>query len=116
MQPVFFPLLPSSSSTATELLIVIFSDEGAKNLGRYPDFHVRRPRVHAALLWLVQHNPFYADVIINETALVSMPADGPVEGVAGSACPRFSLPTLHFPFGCLQAMFFMMHHVIFFEH
>jgi len=42
----------------------------------HKDFRVRRHRVEGALRWLKDNNPAYADIVIDETRLQNLPADG----------------------------------------
>jgi hypothetical protein len=38
-------------------------------------FRVRRSRIHAALIWLKANNPYYADIVIDESRLAGLPED-----------------------------------------
>ena len=54
--------------------MIIVKVKGKDNSFR--DVSVRREKVHNALLWLVQNNPHYAELEINEDALNSLPENG----------------------------------------
>ena len=51
--------------------VIIVKVKGIDNT--FKDVNVRKQKVHDALLWLVQHNPHYSEVTINEEALNSLP-------------------------------------------
>ncbi|CAB3992941.1 ATP-dependent DNA helicase PIF1 [Paramuricea clavata] len=57
-----------------DLSVIIVKVKGKDNSFR--DVSVRREKVHNALLWLVQNNPHYAELEINENALNSLPENG----------------------------------------
>jgi hypothetical protein len=57
-----------------DLSVIIVKVKGKDNSFR--DVAVRREKVHNALLWLVQNNPHYAELEINEDALNSLPENG----------------------------------------
>ena len=57
-----------------DLSVIIVKVKGKDNSFR--DVSVRREKVHNALLWLVQNNPHYAELEINEDALNSLPENG----------------------------------------
>ena len=42
----------------------------------HKDFRVRRHRVEGALRWLKDNNPAYGDIVIDDTRLQNLPADG----------------------------------------
>ena len=46
-----------------------------QDLDRCPEYRVRRGHVADALYWLCRHNPFYADVRVDEATLSTLPAD-----------------------------------------
>ena len=54
-----------------DLPVVIFKMKGKENSTR--DVTVRRQKVLNALLYLIQYNPHYQDVVINENALMCLP-------------------------------------------
>ena len=70
------PFLPRSLATVAEHVTVFFPADDAASLRHAPEFVVRRARVHAAILWLQAHNPFYADVLVDDAALAALPEDG----------------------------------------
>ncbi len=37
---------------------------------------VRKQKVHSALVWLINNNPHYSEITINEDALTSLPENG----------------------------------------
>ncbi|CAB3979506.1 ATP-dependent DNA helicase PIF1 [Paramuricea clavata] len=57
-----------------DLSVIIVKVKGKDNSFR--DVAVRREKVHNALLWLVQNNPHYDELEINEDALNSLPENG----------------------------------------
>ena len=57
-----------------DLTVIIVKVKGRGNSCR--DVTVRREKVHNALLWLVQNNPHYAELEINEDALKVLPENG----------------------------------------
>ncbi|CAB4043659.1 Hypothetical predicted protein, partial [Paramuricea clavata] len=57
-----------------DLSVIIVKVKGKDNSFR--DVAVRREKVHNALLWIVQNNPHYAKLQINEHALNSLPENG----------------------------------------
>ena len=57
-----------------DLTVIIVKVKGRDN--SYRDVTVRREKVHNALLWLVQNNPHYAELEINEDALKVLPENG----------------------------------------
>ena len=57
-----------------DLSVIIVKVKGKDNSFR--DVAVRREKVHNALLWLLQNNPHYAELEINEDALNSLPENG----------------------------------------
>ncbi|CAB4008426.1 ATP-dependent DNA helicase PIF1, partial [Paramuricea clavata] len=57
-----------------DLSVIIVKVKGKDNSFR--DVSMRRKKVHNALLWLVQNNPHYAELEINEDALNCLPENG----------------------------------------
>ena len=57
-----------------DLSVIIVKVKGKDN--SFKDVTVRREKVHNALLWLVQNNPHYAELEINEDALNLLPENG----------------------------------------
>ncbi len=57
-----------------DLAVIIIKVKGRNNT--FKDVTVRRQKVHDALLWLVQNNPHYAELEIDEGALNSLPENG----------------------------------------
>jgi hypothetical protein len=57
-----------------DLSVIIVKVKGKDNSFR--DVAVRREKVHNALLWLLQNNPHYTELQINEDALNSLPKNG----------------------------------------
>ena len=53
------------------IAVIIVKVKGKENT--FKDVNVRKQKVHDALLWLIQHNPHYSEVTINEVALNSLP-------------------------------------------
>ena len=67
----FLDRLPSNVS---QLPVLILHRHGAENT--HKDFRVYRTKVLSALQWLQQNNQFYKDIIIDHSALQSLPEDG----------------------------------------
>ena len=57
-----------------DLSVIIVKMKGRENT--FKDIAVRKQNVHNALLWLIQNNRHYADVIVNTEALNSLPENG----------------------------------------
>ena len=57
-----------------ELSVIIVKVKGRDNT--FKDVTVRKQTVHNALLWLIQNNPHYSELQINEHALNSLPENG----------------------------------------
>ena len=57
-----------------DLSVIIVKVKGRDNT--FKDCVVRSQKVHSALLWLIQNNPLYTDVQINEQALNCLPNNG----------------------------------------
>ena len=47
----------------------------------FKNMNVRKQKVHNALLWLMQNNPHYRDITINEHALQCLPVNGVPSGI-----------------------------------
>ena len=60
-------LLPRYPRELSEIIVKVSKDNTFKNV------NVRRQKVHDASLWLIQNNPHYANIQINEEALRSLP-------------------------------------------
>ena len=57
-----------------DLAVIIVKVKGRDNT--FKDVTVRKQKVHNALAWLVNNNPHYSELIINEDALNSLPENG----------------------------------------
>ena len=68
--------LPRHPDQAAELLTVFFPAEDNLAALHCKPYIVRRQHVHAALVWLQRHNPWYADIRIDDVALEALPDDG----------------------------------------
>ena len=68
--------LPVSATDLCDYLSVFFTNENQSDLRFAKEYVVRRSVVHAALEWLIHHNPFYSDLQINMTALQELPIEG----------------------------------------
>lgn len=68
-----FSTLPLSAARLSDYLSVFFTDETRSNLRFCPEFVVRRSAVQSALQWLKQHNPYYADVVVGQSAVQALP-------------------------------------------
>lgn len=59
-----------------EEIQVVHLQRRSANSRRWSDFHCRRDRVQAALVWLCEHSPAYEDVQICPERLAALPEDG----------------------------------------
>jgi hypothetical protein len=57
-----------------ELSVIIVKVKGKNDT--FKDVTVRKQKVHEALLWLIQNNPYYSDLQVNEDALNLLPENG----------------------------------------
>ena len=57
-----------------DLKILVVQMKGKNNT--HKDLHVRRNKVHSALMWLFKNNPLYTNLEINTGALHSLPENG----------------------------------------
>ena len=57
-----------------DLAVIIVKAKGRENTFR--DVTVRKQKVHDALVWLINNNPHYSELLINEDALNSLPENG----------------------------------------
>ena len=57
-----------------DLAVIIVKAKGRENTFR--DVTVRKQKVHNALVWLINNNPHYSELLINEDALNSLPENG----------------------------------------
>ncbi|CAB3994683.1 ATP-dependent DNA helicase PIF1, partial [Paramuricea clavata] len=62
-----------------DLAIIIVKAKGGENTFR--DVTVRKQKVHNALVWLINNNPHYSELLINEDALNSLPENGVPPGL-----------------------------------
>ncbi len=58
----------------SDLSVIVIKMKGKDNT--FKDVNVRRQKVLGALVWLINNNPLYKDVKINEHALELLPVDG----------------------------------------
>jgi hypothetical protein len=58
----------------TDVAVIIVKVKGKDNTFR--DVTVRKQKVHNALVWLINNNPHYSKLTINEEALNSLPENG----------------------------------------
>ena len=56
------------------MAVIIVKVKGRDN--SFKDVTVRKQKVHNALVWLINNNPHYAGLTINDNALNSLPEDG----------------------------------------
>lgn len=68
--------LPSTAEHIADYISVFFTTEDCRDLRFAPEYVVRRARVQAALLWLIQHNPFYMDLVLDFAAIAELPEEG----------------------------------------
>jgi hypothetical protein len=57
-----------------DLAVIIVKVKGRENT--FKDVRVRKKKVHKALVWLINNNPHYSELLINEDALNSLPENG----------------------------------------
>ena len=57
-----------------DLAVIIVKAKGRDNT--FKDVTVRKQKVHNALVWLMNNNPHYSQLLINEDALNSLPENG----------------------------------------
>ncbi|CAB4029508.1 Hypothetical predicted protein [Paramuricea clavata] len=62
-----------------DLAVIIVKAKGRENTFR--DVTVQKRKVHDALVWLINNNPHYSELIINEDALNSLPENGVPPGL-----------------------------------
>ncbi|CAB4008934.1 Hypothetical predicted protein, partial [Paramuricea clavata] len=62
-----------------DLAVIIVKAKGRENT--FKDVTVRKQKVHNALVWLINNNPHYSELLINEDALNSLPEDGVPPGL-----------------------------------
>lgn len=67
--------LPPTPESLCDYISVFFPNEAETDLRYCKEFIVRRDVVHAALRWLLHHNPYYCDLHINVSALHTLPED-----------------------------------------
>ncbi len=67
----FLDRLPCNVDNLPMLLLRRYGQDNT-----HTDLRVRRDRVLSALQWLQQNNPFYSNIIIDETAVQRLPRDG----------------------------------------
>ena len=73
IQPVV-SVLPRISVDVLEL-----RSQQSTNAEAVHEFHVRRQRVHDALLWLMEHTRYYGDISVSVENLEQLPDDGPLQ-------------------------------------
>ncbi|KAK0430854.1 uncharacterized protein EV420DRAFT_1657238 [Desarmillaria tabescens] len=70
-------VLPPQPRVLSALIgITYVAPKGTKLPGLPRQLHVRRRRVHEALLWLKHNNPLYKNIIISDILLEQLPIDG----------------------------------------
>ena len=57
-----------------DLAVIIVKVKGRENT--FKDVRVRKQNVHNALVWLINNNPHYSELLINQDALNSLPENG----------------------------------------
>ena len=67
--------LPATPESLCDYISVFFPNEAETDLRQCREFIVRRSVVHSALLWLLHHNPYYADLQLNLSTLDTLPED-----------------------------------------
>ena len=64
--------------TPSSIDILIVRRQSADDLTVFRDFIVRQNKVARALAWLKINNPYYADIIIDEEVIRSLPENGSI--------------------------------------
>ena len=72
------PLCPTLPRLPKSLDVLLVRKPHARSPNDYKDFRVRKVKVLAFLRYLKENNPYYADVVIQPSALVDLPADGDI--------------------------------------
>ena len=57
-----------------DLAVIVVKVKGRENT--FKDVRVRKQNVHNALVWLINNNPHYSELLINQDALNSLPENG----------------------------------------
>eukprot|EP00435_Cladocopium_sp_Y103_P038944 s2393_g10.t1 len=83
--PVLFSL-PAAPDYVADYLSIFFTDATQSNLHLCKEFVVRRSAVHSALLWLLHHNPYYADITIDLATLQTLPDEAVPDAWVHRAC------------------------------
>ena len=60
---------------AADVPIIVIRRE-RQEPGQHKDLHVRRVRVQRDLVWLIANDPYYRDIVLDDTALSHLPLDG----------------------------------------
>ncbi|PKC07493.1 hypothetical protein RhiirA5_237078, partial [Rhizophagus irregularis] len=68
--------LPRHPSTLDTLIVCRSSAESSTS---FRDFTVRRDKVRKALCWLKRNNQYYADIIIDDNVLRTLPDEGSID-------------------------------------
>eukprot|EP00435_Cladocopium_sp_Y103_P070783 s581_g36.t1 len=68
--------LPLPPEQLSDYLSIFFTAENATSFRGCKEFVVRRSVVELALRWLMQHNPYYADLQLDVAALQRLPVNG----------------------------------------
>jgi len=71
----FTTRLPRNPSS---LDVLVVQRQSANRL-TFRNFTIRRSKVARALCWLKQNNRYYADIVIDENVLSSLPENGPID-------------------------------------
>ena len=60
--------------------MLVIRHQSASNSEAYRDFNVRHVKIARALYWLKENNDYYADIIIDNEILLSLPINGSIDG------------------------------------
>ena len=75
-------VLPRTPSDVNGFIGVVFlGPRPVKSNDLGSIFRVRRKKIWAFLVWLVNHNKLYADIVLNKEFLALYPVDGPLPGM-----------------------------------
>lgn len=89
-----FAELPHSPEAVADHIAVQFTGDDYQLCRSQASLFVRRASVAAALQWLREHNPTYADITISDSALASLPDHGvpaALQPLVGSSDPLLPL-------------------------
>ena len=78
---------------AKDVPVILFNVKG-NDQQKSISFRVRREKVLLALKWLIQNNPLYKDIVIDESRLNALPVDGVLD-VDSVDCENAEVDSIH---------------------